>query len=163
VLIGHHTPVFGSALLGGVVHRVMTGADCDVAVLVERDFITPKRLLVPFLNSAHDRLALELAGRIAKTTGAQITIVHVSRRTAGETIEKTFADPTLSASVRVKIVDADSPVDAVLAESASHDLTIIGVAEEWGLESSLLGLRAERVADECTTSLLIVRRYLSEE
>jgi nucleotide-binding universal stress UspA family protein len=163
VLIGHHTPVFSSALLGGVVHRVMTGADCDVAVLIERNFTTPKRLLVPFLNSTHDRLALELAGKIAKATGAQVTIIHVATRPGSTPVDRVFEDPTQTAAVQVKVVTDDSPTDAVLAESAHHDLTIIGVAEEWGLESSLLGFRAERVASECPSSLLIVRRYQPQD
>jgi len=163
VLIGHHTPVFGRALLGGVVHRVLTGTDCDVAVFVDRDFQQPRRILVPFLNSTHDRLALDMAGRIARGTGAAISIIHVSKTgpddSASVAMEKSFTDPTQKQKVGIKVVHDDSPIEAVLNELSGHDLVVIGVSEEWGLESSLLGFRAERIATESPTSLLIVRRY----
>jgi Kef-type K+ transport system membrane component KefB len=163
VLMGYHTPVFSRALLGGIVHRVMTGADCDVAVFVERGFDQPKHILVPFLNSTHDKLALELAGRVARATGAAITIVHVAKPEhadqAAQAVEKSFADPSQQQKVAVKIVHDDSPVEAVLPHLSGHDLVVIGVSEEWGLESSLLGLRAERIAQDSPTSMLIVRRH----
>jgi len=33
------------------------------------------------------------------------------------------------------------------------------VSEEWGLESHLFGIRPERIAQACPTSLLIVRAH----
>jgi len=47
----------------------------------------------------------------------------------------------------------------VLHQAPQFDLVIIGVAEEWGLESHLFGWRAERIARDCPTSMLIVRKY----
>jgi hypothetical protein len=38
---------------------------------------------------------------------------------------------------------------------------VIGVEEEWGLESHLFGWRPERVARECPASMLIVRKATS--
>ena len=46
----------------------------------------------------------------------------------------------------------------VLHQSQLADLVIIGVAEEWGLESHLFGWRPERIARDCPSSLLIVRK-----
>jgi len=40
---------------------------------------------------------------------------------------------------------------------------IIGVAAVWGLESHLFGWRPERIARECPSSMLIVRRYIAPE
>jgi nucleotide-binding universal stress UspA family protein len=59
--------------------------------------------------------------------------------------------------VTFKVIEHDSPVDAVLAEAASADLVVIGVAEEWGLESQVIGFRPQRITLECPTSLLVVR------
>ncbi|MDB5325627.1 MAG: Sodium/hydrogen exchanger [Phycisphaerales bacterium] len=161
VLMGYHTPVWGRSLLGGIVHRVMTAADCDVAVFVDRNFDKPTRILVPFMGSSHDKLALDMAGRIARATGAAISIIHVtdSGNTAQPTIDKAFTDPTQKAAVNIKVVPSDTPADAILSEITDHDLVVIGVAEEWGLESSLIGIRAERIATDCPASMLIVRRY----
>jgi hypothetical protein len=47
----------------------------------------------------------------------------------------------------------------VLHQAPQFDLVIIGVAEEWGLESHLFGWRAERIARDCPSSMLIVRKY----
>jgi hypothetical protein len=50
-------------------------------------------------------------------------------------------------------------VTAVLDEARDADLIVIGVSEEWGLESQLLGWRPQRIADESPSSLLIVRKF----
>jgi nucleotide-binding universal stress UspA family protein len=59
----------------------------------------------------------------------------------------------------MKVVEDPSPVDAVLREAATADLVLIGVAEEWDLESQFFGFRPQRIALECPTSLLIVRKF----
>jgi hypothetical protein len=48
-------------------------------------------------------------------------------------------------------------VERVLQEAADYDLTILGVGEEWGLDPHVFGLRSERIATHCPSSLLIVR------
>ena len=58
----------------------------------------------------------------------------------------------------VRVIEDESPVGVVLHQSQNADLVIIGVAEEWGLESHLFGWRAQRVARDCPSSLLIVRK-----
>ena len=75
-------------------------------------------------------------------------------------VERAFQDPTQKQAVTIKIVAGqDDPADAILSEITDHDLVIIGVSDEWGLESSLLGMRPERIAKECPASMLIVRKY----
>jgi hypothetical protein len=61
------------------------------------------------------------------------------------------------------VVEDSSPVTAVLRESEGYDLVILGIAEEWGLESHLFGWRPERIARECLAGLLIVRRATSPQ
>ena len=75
--MGFHKPVFGQAILGGTVHRVMTASDSDVAVFVDRGLKSAKNILAPYLGGKHDRLALDLAGRIARNGNASLTILHV--------------------------------------------------------------------------------------
>jgi nucleotide-binding universal stress UspA family protein len=45
-----------------------------------------------------------------------------------------------------------------LKQAAGFDLVILGIAEEWGLESHLFGWRPERIARDSPASLMIVRR-----
>ena len=168
VLMGFHRPVIGRAILGGTVHRVFTTAPADVAIFVDRKFTAANKILVPYLGGTHDRLALELADRMARHTDARVTVLHVvapkrhdeaATLGAKTTVEKAFAEPGKTSPVQFKVVEHYSPVTAVLDEAKDADLVVIGVSEEWGLESQLLGWRPQRIADESPTSLLIVRKF----
>jgi Kef-type K+ transport system membrane component KefB len=169
ILMGFHKPVFGQAILGGTVHRVMTASDNDVAVFVDRGFPSqPQQILVPYLGGKHDLLALELAGRIARNSKASLTVLHVvpPKRAESDTVlharsivERTYSDPTQPTPVHFQVIEDLSPVEAVIHASAAYDLLVIGVEEQWGMQSQLFGFRPERIAREVTTSLLIVRKY----
>jgi nucleotide-binding universal stress UspA family protein len=166
VLIGFHKPVFSRTLLGGTVHRVMTGTPADVAVFVDRGFLAPTRVLVPFLGSPHDRLAMDLAGRFARGAKAQVTVLHVttpmrdgSGLNAKAAVDRVFNDPSQPLPVQMRVVESHDPAQTVIDQSRDYDLVVIGVAEEWGLESHLFGWRSERIAANTPTSLLIVRRF----
>jgi Kef-type K+ transport system membrane component KefB/nucleotide-binding universal stress UspA family protein len=168
VLMGFHNPVYTSSILGGTVHRVLTGSDSDVAIFVDRGESLPRNILVPYLGSKHDRLAMEIAGRIARNTKIPVTVLHVTAPNRGDTqaqslharteTDRVFSDPTHPLPVTMRTIEGDSPVDVVIDQAREFELVIIGVAEEWGLESQFLGFRAERVAREVASSLLIVRK-----
>jgi nucleotide-binding universal stress UspA family protein len=169
ILMGFHKPVFGHAILGGTVHRVMTASDHDVAVLVDHGIDHEiETILVPYLGGKHDVLALDLAGRIARNARASLTVLHIipPRRSkndavlnARSVVDRTFADPTQPTPVRFQIIADESPVDAVIRAAGQYSLLVIGVEEQWGMQSQLFGFRPERIAREAATSLLIVRKY----
>jgi Kef-type K+ transport system membrane component KefB len=168
ILMGFHKPVFGQAILGGTVHRVMTASDTDVAVFVDRQAAPLRTVLAPYLGGKHDRLALDLAGRIARNAQASLTILHVvpPKRSQSDAVlhartlvERTFSDPTQPTPVNFQVIEDLSPVDAVIKQARQFDLVVIGVEEQWGMQSHLFGWRPERIARETTTSLLIVRKY----
>ena len=174
ILMGFHRAVLGRTMLGGTVHRVLAGGPADVGVFVDRGFDgfgEAGRVLVPYLGSRHDRLALELAGRLGRNAGAEVTVLHVVPPGrgrpggaagpvlhAGTEVERVFKEPSQSAAVRMRVVEDASPAEAVVRESAEFDLVIIGLSEQWGLESHLFGLRTERIAQGVSTSLLMVRK-----
>jgi Kef-type K+ transport system membrane component KefB/nucleotide-binding universal stress UspA family protein len=166
VLMGFHKPVFTKTILGGVVHRVLSEVQTDVAILVDRGVEDTRRILVPYMGSPHDRLALELASRMAGSMKAEVTVLHIidpagnrPRLGAQGAVERVFHDPSQPAPVTFRVVEDPSPVDLVLREAPQFDLLVVGLDEEWGLESRLIGLRPERIAREHTGSLLIVRHY----
>jgi nucleotide-binding universal stress UspA family protein len=172
ILMGFHNPVYTSSILGGTVHRVLTGSDSDVAIFVDRGVGPRRKVLIPYLGSKHDRLALEIAGRMARNAKIEVTVLHVTTPSGGDAArtstvnakaatDRVFADPTQPLPVTLRTVEDSSPVDAVVEQAKDFDLVIIGVAEEWGLESQLLGFRAERIAQEVASSLLIVRKHSS--
>ncbi len=165
ILMGFHKPLLSKSILGGTVHKVFSSANCHVGVFVDRGFHGVRKVLVPFLGSSHDTLALELAGRIARNARAKVTVIHVvepgrksAKLGAAEIVDRTIPDPTQPEPVHFRIIEDESPVDAVIREAAGYDLLVIGVAEEWGLESGMFGFRRERIAAESPTSMLILRR-----
>jgi Kef-type K+ transport system membrane component KefB len=169
ILMGFHKPVFGQAILGGTVHRVMTASDNDVAVFVDQGIEREiKTILVPYLGGKHDLLALELAGRIARNIQASMTVLHVvpPKRAGSDAVlharsivDRTFSDPTQPTPIHFQVIEDESPVDAVIQTAGQYDLLVIGVEEQWGMQSQLFGFRPERIAREAATSLLIVRKY----
>src|SRR4029077_20734505 len=107
-------PIFGRAMLGGTVHRVLTTCPTDVGVFVDRGLRNIDRVLVPYHGSPHDALALELAARIVRNTSARTTILHVAQpmtasaaksAEAKRAVERIFQNPTDNASIHFQIIE----------------------------------------------------------
>jgi nucleotide-binding universal stress UspA family protein len=159
-VLGLHKPVLTQTFLGGVVHDVMEQADVTVAIYVERKRAEPRRVLVPFQGSPHDRAALSLAARVQQTCGSEVTVLHVVRadgRSAAKSAVDTFAES--GGKVHVETVEHRSPAVAAIERAGAFDLVIVGVGEEWGLgeRTRSFGLHPERLIRDCPTSLLVVR------
>lgn len=167
IVMGWHKPVFGRSVLGGTVERVMRRTSADVVVFIEKGLPERiQRLLLPYTGTRHDRRALVLASRVARHHGADLTLLHIVRpnRSAARLeaeaqalLDSSMPEPVSGGTTRLKVVESAEPVDTVLAESGSYDLTVLGVGDEWRVSPHLFGLRPERIATECPCSLLIVR------
>jgi K+:H+ antiporter len=153
IVMGWHKPVWSRTVLGGTVHAVMREAEADVAVLIDRGLAwPPRRVLVPFAGTIQDRAALRLAVRVARRHGATLTVLGVVHPGTGAP-----PVPLPEDAPAMRVIESVSPIDAVIAEAATHDLTVLGVGEGWQLEPHVFGLRSERLAGECPSSLLVVR------
>jgi K+:H+ antiporter len=164
VVIGAHRPLVGHAHLGGVVRRVLENASSNVGVLLPRGSGEIRRILVPFADNPHDRLALELARRLHATWGAQVTVLHVTTpsSTRGPAmrslVDEVFPGETGGANVRFKVVEHADAAQAVLDESRNDcELVVVGVGREWGMPQRAFGLRTERLLEQGSASLLVVR------
>jgi nucleotide-binding universal stress UspA family protein len=163
--MGFHKPVFSKTVLGGTVNRVLRECKTDVAILIDRGFGPAKKVLVPFVGGPHDRLALELAQRLAKNLGATVTVIHVVSPAPGrarvgvqDEVNRLFPEPGQSTPIEVRVIEDAAPLQVVLREAPRFDLLIVGMDEIWGLESRYAGLRPERIVGEVPGSLLIVHR-----
>jgi nucleotide-binding universal stress UspA family protein len=164
--MGFHKPVFGTEILGGVVHQVLQQSPANLAVFVDRGIQKLERVLVALIGSKHDLLALSLAERMNRLSKTTVTILHIvppnrapaEKLEAQQSVDRVFNDKSGRKGVTLKVVIEDFPVDAVLRECAGNDLLILGVDESWGLESHLFGWRPQRIADESPISLLVVRK-----
>lgn len=167
IVMGWHKPVFSRSVLGGTLDRVMRRSSADMAIFIDKGMPNPPhRILLPYSGTVHDQLALRLAARLARRAGADLTLLHVVHpgraeprieREARQLLDTVAPEPMTGHTIRLLVIETDRPVDAVLAEAARHDLTVLGVGEEWELAPQLFGLRSERVAVENPASLLIVR------
>jgi nucleotide-binding universal stress UspA family protein len=118
-------------------------------------------VLVPYLGRQHDRAALELARRIAENAGARVTVLRVV--TGGPSVvsaaDASFDDAAgVQSALAIKVVETDSPLEAVIAESATgYDLVIVGLGEQWGLEHRSIGIRTEAILQRASSSVLVVK------
>lgn len=166
IVMGWHKPIFSQAMLGGTVQEVMKRSAADVAVFIDRgEPFPPRRILLPYTGNVHDRAALALVARLTKRYGGQVTLLHVVRpgrpqprveREVQEVLAQEFSEPA-GGSTKLMVVESTQPVETVLQEAVGYDLTVLGVGEEWQLEPHIFGLRPERIAVHCPSSLLIVR------
>ena len=91
---------------------MLTGSDSDVAIFVYRGDSLPRSILVPYLGSKHDRLALELAGRLARNTNVAVTVLHVTA--PGKT-----ADPSNAQSETDRVFnDPSHPLPVTIANNS---------------------------------------------
>jgi Kef-type K+ transport system membrane component KefB len=166
VVMGWHKPVFNEAVLGGTVQQVMKGSAADVAVFIDRGISFPlRRILLPYTGTVHDRAALTLAARLCRRFAAQVTLLHIVRpdrvqprveHEVQHALAQEFSEPA-GGSSRLVVKESAQPVEMVLQEAVGYDLTVLGVGEEWRLAPHVFGLRPERIAAHCPSSLLIVR------
>jgi len=120
---------------------------------------------LPYTGTVHDRAALTIASRLMRRCGGQTTVLHVVRpgrpqphveQEVKNVFVQEFPEPA-GGNTRFVVVESAQPVETVLHEAASYDITVLGVGEEWRLEPHIFGLRPERIASHCPSSLLIVR------
>jgi Kef-type K+ transport system membrane component KefB len=163
VLLGLHQPLLSQALLGSVVHQVLRHAAGTVAIHVDRGMRgAPARVLVPVLGSRHDRTALEVAGRIQRATGAEITVFQVAAPAGEATDEAIRGFEDNGRRVSVETAPPASPaavIERMIDRSRDFDLVVVGVGRQWGPRPNRAGpgLQPERLIRDCASSVLIVR------
>ncbi len=170
MLLGAHKPLWLEGRMGGTVTEVAQSSTRPVAVLVDRGLKRLQRVLVAYVGGAEDRAALEVARRLGGAPGVSLTMLHVvkpgqgtapgrGRAQVAEVIsDESIPQPELAAlQLQLKVVEHDSPAEAVLAEAeAGYDLMVLGINPRLGLDDGLISLRRRRVLEESSISTLVV-------
>ncbi|MFB6354281.1 MAG: amino acid permease, partial [Halobacteriales archaeon] len=156
-------------VLGSTVDAVVAEADCDV--LVER--IHPaargevESILVPTAGGPHAEFAEAVAGAIARAENATVTAMHVvppdapaARRERAETVLTRCVDSMGDVEATPALVEADDVVDAIVARSADHDLTVIGATQEGLLQELVFGAIPEAVGQRAENTVIMAKRNL---
>ena len=168
IVMGWHRPVFRQSILSGTLERVMRHSDADVAVLIDKGTqARPRRFLLPYTGTSHDRAALRLAVHLAGRMEADLTVLHVVRPgrskpaleiEAGRMIEAESSEQLeRGGTARLVVVESDDPLETVLQRAGGYGLVIVGIGEDWDLTPGTLGMRQERIAADTSASLLIIR------
>jgi len=152
------------------IQRVINNVQADLAVLKDRGFEDMNEILIPWGGGLHAQLGLEIALRVARTTGATVNLLRVVREDVDNEQEKGALEETVSdlvgddAEVQYLVQKAESVtegIDAAMAQT-DYDFVIIGASREWSLRQVLFGSIPDVVADRAPCSVLMVRRYVPD-
>jgi nucleotide-binding universal stress UspA family protein len=175
-------------LIGSVAENIVRHAHCDVLTVPPKTAhaVLPKRILATTDFSPASAHALEIAGMLRRTLGAELTLVHTFDPTlpvpnTGETpgpflpIEelRQQLDASMQEAktthfgddpkVSTDLVVGESTAEAILAyaEDKAVDLIVIGSHGRTGLARFLIGSVAERVIRGAPCPVLTVRSHLA--
>ncbi|MFB6138411.1 MAG: amino acid permease [Halobacteriaceae archaeon] len=153
-------------VLGTTVDTVAREAPCDV--LVERigEESEPRSILLPTAGGPHAEYAASVAGAIAHTTGASVTVQRVvdpaaterEREAAAESVAATAE--ALGVDCETTVVEGADVVGEIVDASADHDLTIIGATREGWLQQLVFGTIPERVGSEAHGAVIMAKKDL---
>ena len=157
------------------VAEVLKIAKGNVLVLKDRGLQDVRRILVPVSGGTHARLGLKVAQDLAAEWKASITALNVQvgrglsaarsdfdkkslRLFQGKAEE--FVKDTLEAagvSADIKVVINTDIARAIISSAGKQDLIVIGASEEWALRRRLFGSIPDKVANQASASVLMVR------
>jgi APA family basic amino acid/polyamine antiporter len=157
---------------GRIIDLLAKNPPCDIAVVRFRRREAPHRILIPTAGGLHTRLAIDLAIAQARQYERQhpkqypvITLLYVMPEDAnsGTTASRYELLHSLGAGfdypLEASVVTAPDVVTGILREAEKHNLVIMGATEERLFEQRLFGSISERVAHECTKTVIVVKRY----
>jgi nucleotide-binding universal stress UspA family protein len=147
---------------------VIRSAPKNVAVLLDRDYQQPRRILIPEGGGPHARLGLRLAQDLLPPEEGHITVLRVISPDAEDKERQLEALTHLvknelgekTGRVTTKICRDESIVRGIAEEAKKdYDLVIIGASEGWWVKNWLLGSKPDQVADRVPCSVLMIRKW----
>ena len=175
ILMGWTGEVRNSPKRGTNVAGVVKIANHDVLVLKDNGLNTIHRILVPIGSGPHSKLGLRVADFLATQWGATVTAMTVQvgqgysaaksefdhdslqffQGLAEEFAREALREAGVTAEISA-VIDTDVS-NAILNASVDYDLIIIGASNEWGLRQWLFGSLPDKVANNASASVLMVR------
>lgn len=154
-------------VLGSFLDRVLSEAACDVYVKrIKLPTPSIESILVPVAGGPHDELAAELAGMIGSQHGADIVLLHVVAE-IGEESASLLQDRRECIPghlpVEERILESEHVAGTITDETSNHDLTILGATRDPFLKRKLVGSVAQGVGRSAASSVIVTRRYLTED
>lgn len=153
------------------VQRIIKNLKADVSVLKDRGLDEIKSVVVPWGGGLHARLGMEIGLRIAQAVGANLRVLRLVKPgtdVVEEEAELRQRIKPLSGDFNRLIITVKESTDVtggILAEieEQKDDLLLIGASHEWGIRNVLFGTIPDIIADRAPCSVLMVRRYVTED
>jgi amino acid transporter/nucleotide-binding universal stress UspA family protein len=153
------------------VQRIIKELKADVSVLKNRNLDEIKSVAVPWGGGLHARLGMEIGVRIAQAVGAKLRVIRLVK--AGIDVQEEEKElrqrikPLTETIENLEIVvkESEDVTGGILAELEEHqdDLLIIGASHEWSIRNVLFGTIPDIIADRAPCSVMMVRRYVTED
>jgi APA family basic amino acid/polyamine antiporter len=143
-------------------HKVLLKATCDVSVIKQKNFKKIKKILVPIGMGDHTQ-RLRIAGRIAKSTGASITVFSVIHPDDDEKVRQRIdeiqdkCDEICSVKTEKEIAISNKMEDILIEKSSKFDLLVIGPSRDWVLRGALLGSVTDKIANNANCTVLMLK------
>jgi Kef-type K+ transport system membrane component KefB len=164
IMLDGRRPLLGGGVPRGSVGQVLEQAECDVAVLVERQD-TPTLdadhpVMTPFGGGDHDWAALELAAWISSSTGAPLKLLGAASGNGEGDASGVLQSASLVvqqlAGVTTESVLVDLQNGGILAATEGAGLLVVGLSDRWRSEG--LGPVRSEIAKSAEAPTLFVRR-----
>ena len=153
------------------VQKLMGQLPADLTVLKDRGLAQIRSILVPWGGGIHARLGMELAARIGRSSGAEVTILRLIREGVDPAREEAqlqrSVEPILGGygNVRLTVRTAGEVSSGILGAIEERrdelDLVVIGASRESRIRRVLFGSIPDLVADRAPCSVLMAHRYLA--
>ncbi|MGD2068595.1 MAG: universal stress protein [Gemmatimonadota bacterium] len=143
-----------------IMHRVARKADADTVVAKFRKE-TLRRVLVPLAAEAPLQTTGLICRALSTLPGSELTFLHVAApdadvRAARARLEARLAEAGLGSAEALEVRVGEDPVEVIAHQAGDFDVTIVGPSGRPGLMHSIFSSRAERIAEETPTSVLLV-------
>jgi len=155
---------------GSVIDAVSKNPPCDLAMVRFRQREELREILVPVGGGPNSSMALELAVMQAREyrreNGLQprVTALYVARGQDPRLVDlgERILDKAIAPfdyPIEPQVISAPSIFEGILREAEQTNLVVLGASEEGFFEQLLFGAMPERVARECSKTVMIVKRY----
>jgi APA family basic amino acid/polyamine antiporter len=153
-------------IMGQVLDPVVENAPCDVVLVKGEKLSTPQTILLPTSGGPHASIAAQIAVKLARLSGGQVTVMYVcregatamERQHAEDMIARTIKGLPIDDLVRTKVVTAPGIVSGILSEAQEYDLMMLGASEEGLFDRVLFGTIPERIAQKSPVPVMIAKQ-----
>ena len=153
------------------VQRVLKNVRADLAVLKDRGLKDINSIVLPWGGGLHAWLGLEIGVRIARFLDAELKVLRLVKPGIDEEDERQEMEKSINEltngfdRVTIEIQESEDVSNGILdeLERHNHELVIIGASHEWKIRNVLFGTIPDVIADRAPCSVLMVRRFVTED